>query len=281
MSTPPHPLQLSRRAALRTIAGAGALLTAGLWPGALAAEGVDAGEFRFAVINDLHYFDDKCGPFFERVVAQIAKQNKDLPGGVDLVLLAGDLSDWGQDFQFAAVRDIFKTLDKPIHVVCGNHDWNDWDDRKAYLDLYPKSLNYTFDHKGWQFIALDSTNQNLKSRVNVTKETLQWLDDSLKTIDRKRPLITFTHFPMHPELQWPSANAADVLARFKEFNLQAIYGGHCHAFREKTFGEAVVQTNRCCSHRVPNHDGTPEKGYFLCHAKDGKVAREFVEVKPV
>src|SRR5947209_5823820 len=52
--------RLSRREALRTIVGAGALLTAGLWPGALRADGVDAGRLRFVVINDLHYFDENC-----------------------------------------------------------------------------------------------------------------------------------------------------------------------------------------------------------------------------
>src|SRR5687767_7505894 len=85
--------QLSRRQALRTIAGTGALLSAGLWPGALKAADAKGGEsaFRFVVANDLHYFDDKCGPFFE----QVAKQIKQTPGGKpDFILLGGDLSDW-------------------------------------------------------------------------------------------------------------------------------------------------------------------------------------------
>lgn len=43
---------------------------------------------------------------------------------------------------------------------------------------------------------------------------------------------------------------------------------------------AADVTNRCCSFTVRNHDRTqPEKGYFLCHAKDGKVRREFVAVE--
>jgi hypothetical protein len=272
---------LSRRQILRTssaVALAG-LFGQGLWPGTLrAAEAAVGAEFHFVVANDLHYFDEKCGPFFGRVTERIRAQHKELPGGIDLILLAGDLSDWGQDFQFAAVRDIFKTTGIDTHVVCGNHDWADWGDRKNYLDLYPKSLNYTFEHRGWQIVALDSTNQNLKSRVKVTDETLHWLDENLPKIDRRRPVITFTHFPMHPQLQWPAANSADVLARFKEHNLAGLFGGHCHAAREQAFQGAPVVTNRCCSHRVPNHDGSKLKGYFLCHAKEGKVTREFIEI---
>ena len=43
-------------------------------------------------------------------------------------------------------------------------------------------------------------------------------------------------------------------------------------------GEVTLTTNRCCSFHVKNHDGTKEKGYFVCQAKAGKVERQFVEV---
>ena len=95
---------------------------------------------------------------------------------------AGDISDWGQAFQFAAIRDIFKTTGIDTHVVCGNHDWADWDDRKNYLDLHPKSLNYTFEHKGWQFLGLDSTQGQLGMNTKVQAPTLQWLEDTLPTL---------------------------------------------------------------------------------------------------
>ena len=72
---------------------------------------------------------------------------------------------------------------------------------------------------------------------------------------------------------------SDVLDRFKEFNLRAVYNGHHHGFTEKTVRDVPITTNRCCAFARGNHDGTKEKGYFLCHAKDGKIERTFVEVK--
>jgi hypothetical protein len=48
---------------------------------------------------------------------------------------------------------------------------------------------------------------------------------------------------------------------------------------QRTFGKTTLTTNRCCSFRRANHDGTKEKGFFLCRAKDGKIERKFVEVK--
>jgi hypothetical protein len=41
----------------------------------------------------------------------------------------------------------------------------------------------------------------------------------------------------------------------------------------------VLTTNRCCAISRDNHDGTKEKGYFLCTASAGSIQREFVEVK--
>jgi hypothetical protein len=75
-------------------------------------------------------------------------------------------------------------------------------------------------------------------------------------------------------------NADEVLDRFKEYNLRAVFGGHFHALTERQAGDVLLTTNRCCALRKGNHDSSPEKGYFLCHAKDGKVTYTFVEVKP-
>ena len=50
---------------------------------------------------------------------------------------------------------------------------------------------------------------------------------------------------------------------------------------EKKSGETILTTNKCCAFARGNHDGTKEKGYFLCKAKDGKIERTFVEVKPL
>jgi predicted phosphodiesterase len=264
--------RISRRRALKMAGGSAALLSLGLWPGALRARDIDSGSFKFIVANDLHYFDAQCGPFFERVARQIKATS-----GVEQVLLAGDISDWAQPFQFAAVRDIFKTTGLPVHVVCGNHDWANWNERSAFLDIYPKSLNYTFEHRGWQFIGLDSTQRNLM-RVNVTPETLAWLDATLAKIDPKRPIVMFTHYPMLPSLGF-AKNAEQVLGRFLGHNLQAVYGGHFHAFREERIGQTTLQINRCCSRKVANHDRSqPQKGYFLCEARQGRISRTFVEV---
>ena len=153
-------------------------------------------------------------------------------------------------------------------------------DRKAYEELFPDRLNYRFDHRGWQYVALDSTDGVKGSGVSVLPPSLNWLDETLPKLDKKKPTILFTHFPLGRLTPTRLANADAVLERFKELNLRAVFCGHYHGFTERTSGDVVLTTNKCCSFARANHDGTKEKGYFLCSAKAGKVTRTFVEVKP-
>src|SRR5262249_17117918 len=105
-------------------------------------------------------------------------------------------------------------------------------------------------------------------------------DATLSRLDKHKPTVVFTHLPLGPWVIYRLTNADDVLARFKEFNLQAVFNGHFHALTERQVGPTVLTTNPCCSFSRENHSGPKEKGYFLCHARDGKVERTFVQVKP-
>ncbi len=271
MSTSDRPI--SRRQMLRT--SAGTLLAAGLWPGVLQAADADADDsFHFVVLNDLHYLDRNCTAWHEGVVKQI-KAHKEKP---ELCLLVGDLAEHGKAEQLDPVRGIYKGLDLPLHVVIGNHDWHTDKDRKAFDELYPKATNYSFEHRGWQFVGLDSSD-GTKAKVAVREDTLKWLDGAAPKLDKKKPLVLFTHFPLGPLVVYRATNADAVLERFKDHNLQAVFNGHFHASTERKVGNVTLTTNRCCSFSRQNHDGSKEKGYFLCQAKDGKITREFVEFK--
>lgn len=265
----------TRRAMMRM--SAGALLTAGLWPGALGAEDkADAGDFHFLAVNDTHWKDRAGAGWF----AGLARQMKGHAEKPELVLLAGDLSEDGKPQQLGPMRDFCKGLGLPVYVVPGNHDYLTPTDRKPYDDLFPDRLNYRFEHRGWQFLAFDSTEGKMYTRTAVQPATLKWLDATLPKLDKKRPLIAFTHFPLGPHVRMASGNAAAVLQRFKEHNLRAIFCGHYHGATERKVGAVVLTTNRCCSFASRNHDDSERKGYFLCRAKAGQVTRTFVDYAP-
>jgi hypothetical protein len=265
----------TRRQLLRL--GAGALLAAGSWPGALRAEeDGHPGDFHFAALNDVHYRDRRCGVWLEGVVRQLKAHRE----GIAFCLVVGDLAEDGLAEQLSPVRDHFKDLGVPTYAVIGNHDYRTQEDRKAYEELFPDRLNYHFEHGGWQFIGLDTTDGRRARGVAAPAATLRWLDAALPRLDRRKPTVVFTHLPLGPWVIYRLTDADDVLARFKEFNLQAVFNGHFHALTERRVGRTLLTTNRCCSFSRENHVGPKEKGYFLCHARDGKVERTFVQVKP-
>lgn len=263
---------ISRRDVLRS--GAATLLAFGLWPGALRAQGkANPGSFHFVVLNDAHYNTPQCGPFLETVVEKISAGPKP-----ELCLFAGDMSHHGTTKELSAVKAIFGKLNIPVHTVIGNHDYIKQNDRSGYEEVFPGRLNYFVEHKGWQIVALDTTEGLRGANTSISKSTLNWVDETLPKLERSRPTIILSHFPLGERISIRPRNADQLLERFLDFNLLAVFCGHYHAFTERHHGESTFTTNRCCSISQPNHDKTKGKGYFLCHASEGAISREFVLV---
>ena len=143
---------LTRREWLRL--SAGALLSLGLWPGRL--RGADApatDDFTFIAVNDLHALEDACRPWFDDVVRQM----KASAPTAEFCLLGGDLAENGTPAQLTLLKNSFSSLGIPCHAVVGNHDYQSATDRSAYERIFPEQINYSFAHRGWQIIGLDSS----------------------------------------------------------------------------------------------------------------------------
>jgi 3',5'-cyclic AMP phosphodiesterase CpdA len=263
---------LSRRAMMKL--SAGTLLALGVWPGRLCgAESAAGGESTFVVVNDLHFSTAECVPFFEGMVEKINGVEK-----ASHVLIVGDLLDAGTMDQAGAIRDILKKLKAPYHVTPGNHDSATATDRKAFDATFGKEMNTTFEVEGWQFVGLDTSDGVKVEKFDCRAETLAFAATVAEKLDKKKPTVVYTHFPLGPGVRYRLQNADKLLEPLKGLNVQWIFNGHYHGLTEKTvLGGVGVTTNRCCSRKRGNHDGTKEKGFFVCTAAGGKVARAFVE----
>jgi Icc-related predicted phosphoesterase len=72
---------------------------------------------RVAAAGDVH-----CSPADRaRVEAAFGR----LDSGVDLVLLAGDLTTHGAPEEAAVLADVCRAVDQPVFAVLGNHDWHE------------------------------------------------------------------------------------------------------------------------------------------------------------
>jgi len=269
------PTKLRRREWLGL--SASSLLALGLWPGCARWRDNGRGDsFSFVVLNDAHFQSAQCGPWFEKMAARI-RSHQPRP---EFCLMVGDLAEHGTQAELGAMKESLQSFGMPFHAVIGNHDHLSDKDRSPSDALFPRSLNYSFRHRGWQFVGLDSTEGTRWEKTRIPQATLHWADDQRRRLDVAAPTVIFTHFPLGDRVQMRPANADELLEKFKAFNLVAVFNGHFHGFTERNSGPTVLTTNRCCAISRGNHDGTKEKGYFLCPASQGKISREFVEIKP-
>jgi len=270
---------VTRRGFLR-LSGAGLVGAATVTVPHIPAEGAGAlaardgeGDFTFVIANDLHYRDQRCGAWFEKVTASI----RDLRPRPAFVVLAGDLSESGEREQLGAVRDIFRGLSIPIRAVIGNHDHHADEGRKAFDDLFGAAPNSRFENGPWQFLLLDTTDGNSVFRTRISNETLQWVQGAARTFDRKRPTLVITHFPLGRNWLRPM-NAGALLDSLRVFNFHGSFGGHWHGWTEPVDNGVQLITGRCCSWWRTNHDGSEQKGYFLCRANGDRLTHRFVVV---
>jgi len=255
---------LGRREMLRL--SAGGLLAVGLGT----ASAAPSPGFKFIVVNDIHGRDERCWSWFKILAASMRTHHP------EFVVINGDLTEYGQVEQFTAVKEIFGSLGVPLYATLGNHDYLTPTSHAPFDQVFPNSLNYHFEHHGWQFIGLDSTDGQGVVFTHIQPATFAWMDATLPTLDHKKPTVVFTHFPLGQAVLCRPFNADDILNRFDSFNLRATFSGHWHGYAERHFEHATVTNSRCASWWRSNNDGSPQKGYFLCETTPtGDVNHQF------
>jgi len=145
-------------------------------------------------------------------------------------------------------------------MMVGEHDW--------YLDLgeeWKKSFGaptYSFDHKGVHFVVLlsvvekdfwtakgltpmqrmqtvaglDNSNQ---SAFEVGAEQREWLKNDLAKVNRKTPLVVFSHSPLYKYYRawnfWTD-DAEEVQALLRPFETVTVVHGHTHQLLTNRIG---------------------------------------------
>jgi len=253
---------------------AGGLLALGLGsPLVSAAASTDPASFRFLVLSDIHCRDVRCIEWFKKFIPSMRQQKP------DFLVINGDVADDGSAAQLQGVKEVFGTLGVPIYATIGNHDYAIGNDHTPFNQIFPNSLNYHFDHAGWQFVGLDSTQGHQTFLTSVQPYTLAWLDKNLPSLDRAKPTVLLTHFPMGQAVLCRPLNADEIFNRLDGFNLRAAFSGHWHGYAERHFEHATVTNSRCGSWWRENNDGSPEKGYFACETTpSGDVKHEFIVI---
>ena len=218
------------------------------------AEKEDAKEensFEFAFLTDIHIKPEMDAP--KGFQMAIDKVNELRP---DFVLTGGDLVYDVMRGGFAKSESLFELYKKmcegfkmPVYHSIGNHDLfgiyeespedgNHPDYKYGMWERHFGDTYYSFDHKGWHFITLNSLDvtDDKKYKGFFHEAQLQWLEEDLKNVGKTVPIIITTHIPMictYSQLNGEEGsrtveNASQVFKMLEGHNLKLVLQGHIH-----------------------------------------------------
>jgi 3',5'-cyclic-AMP phosphodiesterase len=216
--------------------------------------------FSFAYISDTHLYKKDLNDRFVRSILRAVDDVNRLDPQPDFVLFGGDLAQLGKKEELDLGKEILKAVKAPIRMMVGEHDWFlDMGDRWRELFGEPQ---YSFDHKGVHFVTLMSVNEKdfwtergmtpeermqtvagldngVQSRFEVGPAGREWLKNDLAKVDKKTPLVVFSHSPLYKYYRnwnfWTD-DADEVQAILKPFQTVTVIHGHTHQMLSNRIG---------------------------------------------
>lgn len=212
---------------------------------------IDETAFEFAFLTDIHIKPEMNAP--KGFQMAIDKVNELKP---DFVLTGGDLVYDAMRGNYEKCEPLFslyenmsKGFQMPVYNCIGNHDLfgiyeespesEDHPDYKYGMwERHFGKTYYSFDHKGWHFITLNSLDvtENKRYKSFFHEEQLEWLKKDIEKVEKSTPIVITTHIPMictysqlnGKESKRTVTNASDVFKMLEDHNLKLILQGHIH-----------------------------------------------------
>jgi len=207
--------------------------------------------FEFAFLTDIHIKPEMNAPIgFQMAIDKVNELNP------DFVITGGDLvydTMRGNYEQSESLFTLYKKMSKgfnmPVYNCIGNHDLfaiyeespetEDHPDYKYGMwERHFGNTYYSFDHKGWHFITLNSLDvtENKRYQGIFNEKQLAWLKEDIAKVDKSTPIIITTHIPMictYSQLNGGGGtrtvnNASEVFKILEGYNLKLVLQGHIH-----------------------------------------------------
>ncbi|WP_457809302.1 phosphodiesterase [Kushneria sp. EE4] len=204
----------------------------------------------------------------------------------DVVLITGDLTDFGRPDEYAALREQLKALALPWYVIPGNHDA-----RGALREAFPDHtylgrtgfMHYTLEDHPVRLIGLDTLVPG-EGRGELCRERLDWLAERLAE-QPERPTLLFMHHPPfatgigHMDAQGLTG-ARELAALVRDYpNIERLICGHVHRTIFCRFGGTIASCCPSTAHQVALDLRVPgdaafvmePPGYHLHLWRDGEL----------
>lgn len=182
-----------------------------------------------------------------------------LPKQPDVMLLTGDLVDYGRPEEYALLKELLLPLKMPMYLVAGNHD-----ERTAlrnaftgpgfeYLGQTDEFLQYAVDLGPIRLLVLDTVVPHAGHGA-LSEQRLAWLDQRL-TEDSRPTVIAMHHPPFSTGIAHMDAiglEGSEALERIlrKYTHVERVLCGHLHRSIQCRFAGTVASTCPSPAHQV-------------------------------
>jgi len=180
----------------------------------------------FVHMSDTHIGSSTGADDLRRTVADINSNDS-----IQFVVISGDITEFGADHELILAKQILDSLNKPWHIVPGNHDGN-WSESGAnsFKKIFGAET-FRFTAGNYVFLGTHCGPNMRMGPGQIPRENIVWLDSTLKTIPDDMPVIFMNHYPQDADLN----NWYDAIDRLKQKNIQLILCGHGHTNRQLNF----------------------------------------------
>lgn len=210
-------------------------------------------KFSFAFLTDMHVNSNPKSRSLEGLTKAMRSAEA---SGAEFIISGGDNVDvdgMKADRRADAVKlyeDYKRTLDGSSlkwYLTIGNHDrfWHDGKSAAPYgtglFSTYFGDTYYSFQHKGWLFIILNSV-QICGGKYCIDDAQKQWLARLLANTSAEQPIVISTHVPFlslyYPVLEGrytdadTFGNQKEIFDMFSHHNLKLVLQGHQHLYEE-------------------------------------------------
>jgi Icc protein len=265
-----------------------------------------AESFTFAFLTDIHLQPERqAREGFRQAIAHVNHQKPDfsLTGG-DLIMDALGVSYERADSLYRIYQDEIRLFQHPVYHTMGNHEIYGIYKESQAKPLHPEfgekmfenrlgSSYYSFIHKGWKFMVLNSVEATPDQGYIGWIDSVQmnWIRGELKSTPTTMPIVLSTHIPMlsvYNQIYYAStkandsslvvANGKDVLDLFGKHNLKLVLQGHLHTIEHINVNGTHFLTGGAVSGAWwtgPNKGF--EEGYILIRAQDGDIDWEYMD----
>ncbi|RLD80658.1 MAG: metallophosphoesterase [Bacteroidetes bacterium] len=262
--------------------------------------------FSFAFMTDIHVQPEQnATEGFRAAIAEVNALKPDfvITGG-DLIMDALGVSFDRADSLYALYEEVSGDFNMPVYNTIGNHEVFGIYEKSGIMPDHPdyrfgmfeKRLGktyYSFNHKGWHFIVLNSVQETEDRHYigMIDEEQMEWIKSDLLEVDPETPIVISTHIPFitvytqiiygeyAPEYHGLVVeNAREVLDIFTGHDLKIVLQGHLHYLEDiQVYGTHFITVGAVSGRwwSGANHD--VEEGFLMVNVHGDDFCWEYVD----